>query len=372
MDFSFSIATTEDDADIRLLLASNAMPGNIEVTFEREPNYFTGCGTMGHRWQVLVGRHQPSNEIAAVLCRGIQARYVNGQVRPVGYLGQLRVAHAYRGRWVLVHGIKALRKLHEDGETDLYLSAISEENRVARGVLVDRPRPGFPQMHEVARLHTLGIVLHRARLGWRRARSRTDLTIARASSEQASELVSFLRQEGPKRQFFPSYTEKDLSGPLTRGFCLEDMLVARYRSQIVGIVGLWDQTSYKQTVVQSYSKTLRRLRPIYNLLAPFVRAQPLPGTGSHIRSAYASFICIADDDPQVFVALLDRLYQLALARRHAYLMIGLAEHDPLLALAKSYTHIAYHSRLYSVCWPDGQNSQTLLDSRVPYIEIAAL
>ncbi len=372
MDFSFSIATAKDDADIRRLLANTAMPGNIEVTFEREPDYFTGCGTMGHRWQVLIGRHQQSNEIAAVLCRGIQTRYVNAQVRPVGYLGQLRVAHAYRGRWMLVHGIKALRKLHEDGETDLYLSAISEENRVARGVLVDHPRPGFPQMQEIARLYTLGIILHRSRLGRRRARSRTDLTIALASSEQTSELVSFLQQEGPKRQFFPAYIETDFGGPLTRGFCLRDMLVARYKSQIVGIMGLWDQTSYKQTVVQSYSTTLRRLRPIYNLLAPIVRAQPLPGAGSHIRSAYASFICIADDDPQVFAVLLDHLYQLALARRYAYLMIGLVERDPLLPLAQNYAHIAYHSRLYTVCWPDGQNSQALLDSRVPYIEIAAL
>jgi hypothetical protein len=369
MRFSFELATEQDDPDLRRLLATNAMPGRITVTFEREPNYFAGCGTMGHFWQVLIGRHQPGNEIAAVLCRATQPRFVNGEVKEVGYLGQLRVDKKYRGRWVLLHGLDALRALHADGRVRAYLSAISDENTIARRVLVDHPRPHFPMHHEVARIYTLGIILRKPRLP--RAR-RPAVEIERGSPAQIGEVVAFLRQHGSKRQFFPAYAESDLGSDTTRGFRVQDLLVARHRDRILGVLGLWDQSAYKQTVVQSYADSLRRLRPFYNLAARAVGVRPLPGVGQHIHSAYASFVCVANDDPDIFAALLQQVYSLAAERGLAYLMIGLAERDPLLPIAQKYPHIAYHSRLYVASWEDGHDFFARLDNRVPYIEIAAL
>jgi hypothetical protein len=369
MPFSFDLATEKDDADLRRLLATNAMPGRITVTFEREPNYFVGCGTMGRFWQVLIGRHQPGGEIAAVLCRATRSRFVNGQVEEIGYLGQLRVDKSYRGQWVLLHGLDALRTLHADGRVSAYLSAISDENAIARGILVDHPRSRFPTHHEVARIYTLGIILRRP---WLPLFRRPAVEVERSTPAQASEIVAFLRQHGPKRQFFPAYEEADFGGDTTRGFCAQDFLIVRHRDQILGVLGLWDQSDYKQTVVQSYADSLRRLRPFYNLAARAVGVQPLPGIGQHIRSAYASFICVANDDTEVFGALLRQVYRLAADRGHAYLMIGLAERDPLLAVARRYPHIAYHSRLYVASWEDGHRFHERLDGRVPYIEIAAL
>lgn len=369
MPFSFELATEKDDADLRRLLATNAMPGRITVTFEREPNYFLGCGTMGRFWQVLIGRHQPGDEIAAVLCRATQPRFVNGQVEEIGYLGQLRVDKKHRGQWVLLHGLGALRTLHADGRTPAYLSAISDENATARGILVDHPRREFPIHHEVARIYTMGIILRKP---WLPLPRRPSVEVERGSPAQIGEIVAFLQQHGSKRQFFPAYEEADFDGDTTRGFRVQDFLVARHRTQILGVLGLWDQSTYKQSVVQSYADSLRRLRPFYNLAARAVGVQPLPGTGQHIRSAYASFICVANDDLDAFGALLQQVYRLAADRGLAYLMIGLVERDPLLAIARKYPHIAYHSRLYIASWEDGRDFHGRLDDRVPYIEIAAL
>jgi len=101
-------------------------------------------------------------------------------------------------------------------------------------------------------------------------------------------------------------------------------------------------------------------------------ASPLPQVGDHIRSAYASFICAADNDPDIFRVLLRHVYNLAARRGYAYLMVGLAACDPLLPVARRYRHIAYRSRLYTVCWQDGGNFHERLDGRVPYVEVAAL
>lgn len=374
MTFTFELATEQDDADLRRLLATNAMPGRITVTFEREPDYFAGCATMGHFWQVLIGRHRPSGDLAAVLCRATRPRYVNGQVEEVGYLGQLRVDGKYRGRWVLLHGLSALRELHADGRVAAYLSAISDENRVARGVLVDHPRPGFPTHHEVARIYTLGIILRKQRVPWPSRRGRQiPVEIDRGSREALGEIVAFLRQHGAERQFYPAYTEADfVDSPSTRGFQVRDFFVAHREGEIVGLLGLWDQSAYKQSVVQSYHDYLRWLKPVYNVGSRLIGAQSLPAIGEHIRSAYASFICVARDDLRVFRALLRHAYVLATERGYAYLMLGLAERDPLLPVAVEYPHISYHSRLYTVCWEDARDFHERLDGRVPYIEIAAL
>ena len=65
-EFTFDLATPADDLAIRLLLADNPVPGQISLTYEREPNYFLGCDVMGHFCQVLVARHLPSGQVAAV------------------------------------------------------------------------------------------------------------------------------------------------------------------------------------------------------------------------------------------------------------------------------------------------------------------
>ena len=99
----------------------------------------------------------------------------------------------------------------------------------------------------------------------------------------------------------------------------------------------------------------------------------LPNLGEIIHFAYSSFICVANDDTDVFDALLRAIYNLAAERRYAYLMLGLTIVDPLLVVARKYPHISYHSQLYLGSWErknDGLGQK--LDGRLPYIEIAAL
>ncbi|MBN1890045.1 MAG: hypothetical protein JW850_18760 [Thermoflexales bacterium] len=369
MDFSFELATQQDDLAIRRLLAASPMPGSLTVTFEREPDYFLGCGTMGGLCQVVLMRHLPDGEIAGMACRGSQARFVNDQVEDVGYIGQIRIADKYQGLWLLARGMPFFRQLHAAAPVSAYLGAISDENRVARGVMVDHPRRQFPDAAELARMCTLGIILQRPK-----APLVSDCQLDRGSPQELEEIVAYLRRHGAARQFFPAYTLDDFDGgPLTRGFDVRDFIVARRRGGIVGVIGLWDQSAYKQTVVQSYSGVLRWLRPAYNIGARILGVQGLPAPGEHIHSAYASFICVADDDPAVFRALLRGVYNLAAERRYAHLMLGLAERDPLLPVARQYPHIAYYSRLYLAYWKDEVGDFCgRLDGRVPYIEIAAL
>lgn len=368
MKFDFALATPADEADLRRLLADNAMPGSISVTFEREPDYFLGCVTMGHTWQVIIAREAQSGSAAGVLCRAVSPHFVNGKIEDLGYIGQLRVDHRYRGRWLLSQGLEFLKNLDTRIQPRAYFAAISDENRIARGVLVNRPRPGFPRLKELSPIVTLGIILRK-----RRARPNHQHNITRGSAEQLPQIVDFLNREGAKKQLFPAYNHADFTTrSTTRGFDPADFIIARRQQSIVGVIGLWDQVSYKQSVVRAYHGVLKTTRPLYNVGARLLGARPLPAIGEHIPAAYASFICVKDDDRAVFRALLEETYTLATQRDYAYLMLGLSAKDPRLTTAQRYAHIAYHSRLYTLNWGKEGTFHEQLDERIPYIEIAAL
>ena len=195
---------------------------------------------------------------------------------------------------------------------------------------------------------------------------------------QASSL--FCGGAGQARQFYPAYSEDDFRGEATLGFRPEDFFVARRNGALVGVIGLWDQSSYKQTIARGYAGWLRWARPAYNIAARLSARAPLPNAGEKILHAYASFVCVADEDTEVFRALLRRVCAVAAERGYSYLMAGFDERDPLLAVARAHPHIAYRSRVFIAGWPKDPDNQPnqferfyeQLDDRIPYFEIAAL
>jgi hypothetical protein len=367
-DVALRLARPEDDEDIRHLLANSPVPGRVELTFEHEPSYFLGCQTMGPFTQVIVGRHEPTDELAGIACRATRLRFVNGRAEEVGYLTHLRVDPRFRGRWLVSHGYRFMRELHADGRVGGYITIIGEENAQAMGILVSRRRGHIPLYREVARLASMAFVIR----GPKRVIA-SSYEIRRGSETELGEIVACLRQHGSAKQFFPVYSEEDFcrDSKLTLGFRVGDFFIACRGREVVGVVGLWDRSDTKQAVVQGYSGLLRWARPAANVGARLVGAQPLPAPGERLSMAYASFICVADNEPELFRVLLRQAYNLAAERGYAYLIVDLAEHDPLLGVAGRYAHLTYQRRLYTVSWDDGEFHRRL-DGRVPYVETAAL
>ncbi len=369
MDICLELASKADDPGIRRLLAANSVPGRIRVAFTREPNYFLGCGTMGRFCQVVVARHQPTGEVVGVGCRASRPVFVNGQVEEVGYLGQLRVDPRFRGRSLVSRGFRLVRDLHADGRVRGYITTITEENREARAILVERARRHFPIYRELDRFSVLSVIL-----GGRRSIGQARYRITQGAEVDPGRIVAFLRHYGAAKQFYPFYTEEDFApqSPTTLGFCLEDLAVAYNNGDIVGTMGLWDQSGYKQIVVTAYTGTMRWIRTWYNLVAR-IKGTPLLSTaGEPMRVAYGCFVCIKENDPGVFESLLHHLCNEAARRGYSCLIVGLSTRDPLLSVARRRRHVAYQGRLYTVCWEEERSFHERLDDRIPYLEAGTL
>jgi hypothetical protein len=178
---------------------------------------------------------------------------------------------------------------------------------------------------------------------------------------------------GPSCQFFPRYEAEDFFHPqgTFRDVQAADLLLAYRGGQLVGTLAGWDQHAFRQTVVQRYETPLRWLRPFYNRWARFRSLPELPAPGRAFPYVTAALPLVANDDPAVFAALLESL--LARTRQdREYLLVGMHEANPLLEVVRSYRATWYTTRLYLVCWEDGEGLRAELDQRPPYLELGTL
>lgn len=356
-EVAFDLATREDDPGIRRLLSANPVPGRIRIRYEREPDYFAGCATMGET-QVLVAR--ADDRVVGVACRSIRPMYINGERADVGYLGQLRVDPKFRGRWLVLRGFRKLHDLHRQSPPRGYVTTIIEGNDEAEGVLVRLARGPMPRYRKLDRLITLALPTAGA--------ARVDVALSTAS---LADIVAFLQSEGRRKNFFPVYEERSFSDGTTRGFDPKDFIVIQRDGSILGVAGLWDQSSYKQSIVDAYDPLTRAARPFYNTAAKLLHRAALPKPGTALRFAYGSFFCVRDDDAAIAHSLIAMLLAAARARHFDHLLLGFAESDPLLAAARTFRHVAYPAGIYTVAWDDGTFHDEL-DARPRYLEIASL
>lgn len=371
--FQLDLAAEADDAALRRVLARTPTGGHISVAFRREPSFFAAAAVDGRFRQVIVGRdREAEGEIVGLGSRSIREAYVNGRAESIGYLSSLRLLPEYR-RWgsLVARGFRYFRELHADGRARLYLTTIAEGNERALEVLT-RARPPLPTYHYAGRFLTAAIPLRAKRSG--EPRKSGGISVRAATKRDAGDIVSFLRANGPVRQFFPVYGEEDFSNDegVFRGLRFEDILLAHRGGRLVGTLATWDQHAYRQSIVNGYSRAIRLGRPFYNGWARFTGLPPLPNLGEPIRYLTAAFPVVADGESESFELLLQAMLDAKAGGEAQYLMLGLHESDPLLSIVRRRRATWYTTRLYLVCWDDGEELRRGLDARAPYLELGTL
>ena len=161
--YTYALARSEDDEDVRRLLRETEFPGAIRLAFERGAGA-TSSALEGDVHQTIVARQMATSHIAAIATRSVRQRFVNGEAQAVGYLSQLRIAAPYRRhRRLLDAGFDYCHRLHNNGDARVYLASVVADN-VAALKLLSRLGPAWPRFTATAQLMTLAIpVRHRWR-----------------------------------------------------------------------------------------------------------------------------------------------------------------------------------------------------------------
>lgn len=346
----FEPAKESDDEELRALLHKTPMGGSISVAFLREPGYFSATRIQGPFTQVLIAK--AGEEIVGAATRAIRPTFLNGKMIDGGYLSDLRVVPEFRRGMTLARGYRYLRDLHRDGRTAIYTTVIVEDNKTALRT-VGANRADMPTYRDQGRILTPMISLQK-RL------PEIPAEIRSATPEDSPAIVAKLNEK--KMQFQPAYSERDLLDGRFLNLQVRDFRLLYREGKLSGVMAAWDQRSFRQTVVKSYSGALGALRPLVNLF----RTPALPATDKPLRFFYIAFF--ASDTNDDYRALLRSIYNESIGGPHTHMIAGLHERDPRLPVLYEYPQTHFAGRLFSVTF-DGPIE---IDDRVPYVEAALL
>ena len=362
--FEFALAEEADDGELRNLLRHISMPGNITLSFLREPSFFLAEQAGSITSQVIVCKDRQKGQIVGMGSRSIRCVYIDGKPARVGYLGMLRGVPEARGNIALARGYRYLQTLHADGIVPYYFTTILDDNTDAQ-VLLTSGRAGLPVYKPVARLITYLIPLTKKRRG-----VESSNPVSRVDQDQLPDVVAFLQEWNSRYQFASVYTLQDILGQsnLLPHFSWENFYVYREHGKVMGTLGVWDQQSFKQTVVTAYSRKMQFIRPFYNLLA-YMQGNPrLPRAGANINILYAALL---SGNKPVFTELLNQVCRDWSGKGYDYLSVGLCEGNERVSSASRYAARQLSSTLYIVYWQD--TNVLLPEMNLPvHLEIATL
>lgn len=371
--YQIELATEKDDADLREILRKTPMEGHISVSFRREPSYFDAAVVEGDFRQVVAARDQETQRLVGFGARSVRQLLVNCVEQPVGYLSTLRLLKEHRNLGLIAKGYAKFRELHEDGRAPYYLTTIAEGNETALKILTSG-RAGLPTYRYLQTLYALAIPLKPAQSKAHFESRASAIQVEPMSESDLYGLIQFWRMHGAGRQFFPALRQNDFfdRNAIYRDLNAESILIARRGGNVVGTLGVWDQSSFKQSVVERYSRGMAMVRPSYNFYASLRGSPPLPPVGEAFSYLTGALVCVVKNDPAIAGALLNAAVQRTNAASKRFLMLGLTESDPLLPMWRRKAAARYATRVYLVAFEKADEYAASLDGRSLYLELGCL
>lgn len=353
-------ATPADDAGILALVQATPQRGRVLLNFERQPAFLHGSAVSCEAPELWIAVDE-QGAVIAVFNVGRRRVLVNGQVHPVRYAHDLRLAPAWQGSTLLVRLFRQLRQILRTGEW--MQTVILSDNSTSLDT-VGSGRAGLPVYYPCGEIETSLLFSGRRRRahGYR---------ITQATVDDLPLMQAWLDEHGPRRQFFPRYQLADLINghDYYRGLVVQDFLLAWRGTELVGMTGTWSQKSFKQTRVLRYPFALGGLRHLLNLYSRLRGGLHLPAAGGTLDYRMLHSTLVRDDAPAVLDALLQPLVEQARRERCA-LSAGFFLQDPLREAAGGYRRQRLASRHFLVSYE--QDPRPLLDGRLPYVEVARL
>ena len=356
-----------DNAALVALAAACPMEGDIGLCVDRSPDFFALNRLEGETWRVDVV-DAADGGLAGCIALARRRVYLLGVEREVMYIGDLKVHPQHRGSGaaeaLIHHALQVCREMGGDDVPTLVtvLSGNAAIERRAGG-----PR-GSPPWTRFARL-----VAHSVSLVWkRRVPAVAGMRVERARAADLAAMAELWRSLAPARNFAPAFAPGGFEAWVEQApglQCENYWLLRGDDGRIAAFLGLWDQETFKHTLVVRYSRPLAAFRLSYNLLAPLVGAARLPGRGSPMRFLTAVHVCVPPDRPDMLRALVLSAYDALRGRGYAFFSVGLDAKDPLSAAFDGLLGQTTQIDAYVAC-PAGRYGGPPLDGAPLHFEIA--
>lgn len=306
--------------------------GNISLALEREPSYLKGAYIQCENPEIYVAVDLEIQKVWAVFNVGSRKLWYQNQIISVRYLCDLRIHPEKQHGSVLYQIIKKFRELTEKDVLPAQTVVFADNHKMLTIIekLSQRKKVSqLPYYHFVGELVTY-------MFGFNPPKKQTaNLNIRRATDDDIENMQAFFDKEGSKTNFYPYYNFKELHKSYYSGLVINDFFLAFDEKQLVGVCGVWNQKEIKQTRILGYSNLYKLIKPIYNLLAPFVGNVKLPAKGSALNYLNLHSLLIKEKNPAIFQKLINHIEYVYKDQGYDYLLCSLSKEDSLQEVLKS-------------------------------------
>ncbi len=334
-------ATLADDQALRELIAVPMTTKGVQISFQREPSYFKASDILyRHKLHVVIEDIENQKNVACY-SNGHRPCYVDKAVQNVRYASDLRVDPNYRGKsLVKILGAHVKQTLHEP---DFSQMIIFNDNYAARAA-IQTGKTGIPDYYDEGLIETLTLT----HLGTKRdieafleKTKQTEIGNIHsrvAQPEDIPAMNAFIAAMAQHYNFIPAYNFEELQAGhhYFTGLQLSDFQLYFQNEKLIGMFGLWDQHSLKQTKIQHYSPLIGVFRPVYNLLTKITKAMPLPKLGDSLKYHVLHSLLSHPQHLALHHLMLEDAYQLSKQKGVGVVSFTLSHQDPRYQLNQFY------------------------------------
>jgi hypothetical protein len=362
----YRLATPADESRLRAMLRDNPMDGWVDLSLEREPDYFAAADLYGRETSVIAETVSGEN-IGMYACTQFSV-YLDGVVKPALYLHNLRVNRRWRHHIRFLRGgFASIAELVPDFATAAScFTSIGSGNRKAWRIL-EAGLSGLPRYCPQGEMVTLALPLSTKR--------HSGNLLRRAQRDDLPALLAFHQGYATGWQFAPCL-DKDwlLCGG---GLQPEDFWLYEVAGKIRFCAALWDQGHCKQAVVHGYRSPLGLLRPLYNFGARLLGRNLLPAIGQNLAHLFIAFAAFDDgmlvDEHELALDCIAELLFRAREKPVNTAILGLAAAHPLQdKIARRFHADAYRTRIETVSWSGQATFDNKGGNRLVQAEVALL
>lgn len=300
-------AKIEDNQQLIDLTATSGMTGDVALRIDRQPDFFSLLKLRGES-KVFVALN---NEIIiGVICVSLQHVYVGGQVFPIQYVGDLKVAESYQNKGIGLNLCNEVADYLVSVDADLTFLNVSKGN--------NKPLSFFKNRTNIPDFENIGLFNVHQFIGKKKKSFDSNYKIE--STPITDELINFLNE---------SYCKYELGSVITKEKLEETaVFVIRENNKIRAAICLIDTMKLKQNVVMKISWKMKYLLKTLNAFNGFLGISKMPILNEPVKLINIKYLSGGNNKKWIKL-LINYARNIAFEKSYSFVSIGLHEKDPL-------------------------------------------
>ncbi len=318
----YRLATPDDNEQLMTLTSATGVMGEVSLRIERRPDFFRLLHMRGES-KVFVALD--GCLIIGSLSVSTQQVFVGGEVYPLQYIADFKVAEAYRNKSVGTHLCSQLADYVVSIDADLAFLNVSYGNEKPFSFF--RNRPGFPDFDNI------GIFNMHQFIGRRNRMKPFFYTVE--CGTLSDELLTFLNAHSSGYELGPVISEENMRDT--------EVFIIRHHGQMKAAMCLMDTMHAKQNIVIRLSRRWQWLIRALNVCYSISGMSRMPSLHTPIRMLHVMFLAAQDNDFLLARTLLDHARHIVYERGYSFVSIGMHERDPLHACTAGMFKLTFRS-----------------------------